>query len=312
MIKLAPGVEACPGHKLTKPLGQGGFGSVWEAIGPDGKKVALKFLDCRGAHSSVIVNEIKLLLTLRDLKHPNLIQFINIHTGPSTIILSMELADGSVNDLHYIYREDTKSHVPPPVLMSIMEQTAAALDFLSNQRLHTSGFSKTGMQHCDVKPSNLLLLGNVVKVADFGLSGPMQFNTARNIILGTPPYAAPELFEGRMTERTDQFGMAITYCELRAGRFPIPISDDGRYPTTAPDFSFLPDRERMVVARAIQKQWLDRYPSCMEFVDALKRVMDSKPVPYAPSQPQSGVRKINPFGSTPRQIPSHPTKLGGH
>lgn len=311
MIKLAPGVEACPGYKLTKPLGQGGFGCVWEAVANDGTKAALKFLDCRGHQSSVVVNEIKLLVTLRDLKHPNVIQFYNIHTGPNTIILSMELADGSVNDLHYIYREDQKTHVPPSVLLSIMQQTAAALDFMSAQRLQTSGFAKTGLQHCDVKPSNLLLVGNVVKVADFGLSGPMQFNVSRNVIIGTPPYAAPELFEGRMTERTDQFGMAVMYCELRAGRFPIPISTDGRYPAALPDFSFLPDRERVVVAKAMQKQWLDRYPNCTEFVEALRRVMDTNPIPYQPSQPASGVRKINPIGgSTPKHGASRPTQMG--
>lgn len=309
-IKLAPGVEACPGWKLTRALGQGGFGSVWEAENASGEKIALKFLDCRGHHSSVVVNEIKLLLTLRELKHPNVIKFNNVHTGPNTIIINMELADGSVNDLHYIYREDQKTHVPPAVLLSIMQQTALALDFMAAQRLSYSGFAKAGLQHCDIKPSNLLLTGNVVKVADFGLSGPMQFNTARNVIVGTPPYAAPELFEGRTTERTDQFGLAVTYCELRAGKFPIPISSDGRYPQAIPDFSFLPERERFVVGKAMQKQWVDRYPSCTDFVEALRKVMDPNPVPYSPSQPASGVRKINPIGSTPQHAPSRPTQMG--
>lgn len=311
MIKLAPGVEACPGHKLTKPLGQGGFGSVWEAIGPDGKKVALKFLDCRGAQSTVVVNEIKLLVALRDLQHPNLIRFYNIHTGPNTIILSMELADGSVNDLHYIYRDDQKTHVPPQVLINLMAQSASALDFMTAQKVSTTGFTRQGLQHCDVKPSNLLLLNNMVKVADFGLSGPMRGNEARNLIIGTPPYAAPELFEGRTTERTDQFGLAVTYCELRAGRFPIPIANDGRYPKDIPDFSFLPDRERLIVAKAMQRQWVDRFTSCTEFIDALRNVIDHKPLPYVPSQSASTVRKIVPVGSTPKQIGSQPTQMRG-
>src|SRR5262245_49550240 len=194
---LTSGMEACPGFKLTKRLGQGGFGVVWEAVGRDGKKVALKFLNLKHQPQGAAANEIKLLLTLRDLKHPNVIQLLNIHTAPNYIILCMELADGSMNDLHYIYREDYKTNIPPPALVALLANAAAALDFMAEQKVKTSGFTRGGLQHCDVKPSNLLLVGNTVKVADFGLSGQLRWNDASNIQMGTPPYAAPELYEGK-------------------------------------------------------------------------------------------------------------------
>src|SRR5262249_23010195 len=141
-------------------------------------------------------------------------------------------ADGSLADLHFIYREDYKSHLPPQVLMNLMVQSAAGLDFLANQKLSTSGFAKMGLQHCDVKPSNLLLLGEQVKVADFGLSGPLTWNDGRKVALGTPPYAAPELYEGRPNERTDQYGLAVTYCELRTGLYPFTLNPDGSLAST--------------------------------------------------------------------------------
>ena len=48
-------------------------------------------------------------------------------------------------------------------------QAAEALDFL-NARNHLIGGQRTGVQHCDIKPNNLLLFGETVKLCDFGLA----------------------------------------------------------------------------------------------------------------------------------------------
>lgn len=283
-----------PGYRLIKRIGRGGFGEVWEAISTtDNSKLALKFLDCKHQPASLVVNEIKLLIQLRDLKHDNLLQFYSVTTGKNIIILSMELAEGSLNDLHYIYRTDHKTHMPPNVLLNLMAQAAEGLDFIAQQKLPSaSSLSQQGMQHCDVKPSNFLLLRNQLKVADFGLSGPQIWNS-KGKAFGTPPYAPPELYEGRANARTDQYSLAVTYVELRTGYYPFPVPADGSCPTVAPELTMLPEAERPVIAQALSRQWLNRFNSCREFVQALTAVVPpiTKGLPFSRRTSSNSSRK---------------------
>lgn len=264
-----------PGCKLIKRIGRGGFGEVWEAHNTnDNTRLALKFLDTQHQPASLVVNEIKLLIQLRDLRHINLLQYYSVTTGKNLIILSMELAEGSLNDLHYIYRSDHRTHVPPDVLINLMAQAAQGLDFIAQQKVAGGNpLLQQCMQHCDVKPSNLLLINNVLKVADFGLSGPQMWNS-KHKAFGTPPYAPPELYEGKANARTDQFSLAVAYVELRTGLFPFPIPSDGSCPTVAPDLTMLPESERGVLAQALSRQWLNRFGSCREFANALAQVVE--------------------------------------
>jgi serine/threonine protein kinase len=291
---IRAGTEPVPGYRLLKRIGRGGFGEVWEAISVnDNTKLALKFLDCKHQPASLVVNEIKLLIQLRDLKHDNLLQFYSVTTGKNIIILSMELAEGSLNDLHYIYRTDHRSHMPPNVLLNLMAQAAEGLDFIAEQKLPSAtSLSQQGMQHCDVKPSNFLLLKNQLKVADFGLSGPQIWN-AKGKAFGTPPYAPPELYEGRANSRTDQYSLAVTYVELRTGYYPFPVPSDGTCPTVAPELTMLPESERSVIAKALSRQWLNRYNSCREFVQALNAVVtpSAKGLPFVRRTSSASIRR---------------------
>lgn len=291
---LKAGTEPVPGYRLVKRIGRGGFGEVWEAINKsDNSKLALKFVDCKHQPASLVVNEIKLLIQLRDLQHLNLLQFYSVTTGKDQVILSMELAEGSLNDLHYIYRTDHRTHFPPDVLMNLMGQAADGLDFIARQKLPNSSIlSQQGMQHCDVKPSNLLLINNVLKVADFGLSGPQIWNS-KSKAFGTPPYAPPELYEGRASSRTDQFSLAVTYIELRTGYYPFPIPADGSCPTVAPELTMVPESERNVLAQALSRPWLNRFSSCRDFVNALAQVVEpgNRAIPFGRrSSPPSFIR----------------------
>jgi serine/threonine protein kinase len=91
--------------------------------------------------------------------------------------------------------------------------------------------------------------------------------------VGTLDYIAPEVFQGRLSDRSDQFALAVTYCQLRGGQLPFPNS-----PTTfrtdyirpAPDLSMLSHREKPIIARALDPVPMDRWPSCGEVIQRLR------------------------------------------
>jgi serine/threonine protein kinase len=280
---ISAGSEPIPGYRITQRLGEGGFGEVWAATAPNGKDVALKFIDCKGKQSTAIAQEIRMMRCIKDMRHPNFIRLHDICTCPPFIIIIMERADGSLKDLHNIYREETGRNVPFDHLLELMQQAAEALDYLAEVKLHEFSWTDGCVQHCDVKPSNLLILNETLKVADFGLCTTAKRAGAAQGFRGTPPYAAPELYTGRPTSRTDQYGLAVTYCELcigpRAFVTDRPL-DSLTHEGSAVDLSKVRDCEFPTLARALSDRWTDRFPSCKDFVAALKRaVRGSRRIP---------------------------------
>jgi serine/threonine protein kinase len=288
---LEAGWEPVPGVVLSRPLGAGAFAEVWAARDATGQPLALKFMDCRSKPPSVIAAEIRVLRGLAELRHPNIIELLAVHASSHYIILTMERADGNLEDLRQAYREETGKNIPPEHLLELLDQVAAGLDFLADLRLPGFNQSSHGLQHCDVKPSNLLLLGETVKIADFGLCAGSGWQTHHNAWRGTPPYAAPELFRGQATTGTDQFALAITYLRLCAGDRPFWPGDPGAGPPTMPvDMTKVREKEVPVLARALHPQPSGRYPSCRAFMAALRAAIQK------PRRPESPWKHLHPAG----------------
>jgi serine/threonine protein kinase len=183
----------------------------------------------------------------------------------------MEVADGSLQELLGPVPPEGRSPLSGARVCAYLSQAAAVLDFL-NARRHTVGGLRVGVQHCDVKPSNLLLFGDRVKLADFGLASVTTGADAVHRRAGTLAYAAPEVFQGRLSDWTDQYALAVTYCELRGGRLPFPDTPDrfvSGYVRPTPDLEMLPEAERPIVTRALARTPPDRWPSCAEFAGRL-------------------------------------------
>lgn len=272
-VPLQTGMEPYPGYRLRQLLGRGGFADVWEAETADGNAVALKFLPCDDG--LVASKEIRSIQAVRQIRHPNLITIDQVWVHLGYIVVAMELAEGSLLDLLDAYQGEMNSAVPPEQVLMYLTQAAEALDFM-NTRQHTLDGRKVAFQHCDIKPSNILLFGDTVKLADFGLASPTSAALKFHRRAGTLDFTAPEVFQGRLSDWTDQYALAITYCYLRGGQLPFsntPPKFDRAYVRPTPDLSMLPEKERPVVARALAPVPQNRWPSSLEFMAHLSQLV---------------------------------------
>ena len=252
---LVPGAELIEGYRLVTLLGQGGFGQVWKATGPDGVEVALKFLPQAAQASQT---EWKALEILRGIRHPHLLALLGYWETPIWLILGMELADASLYDRLL----ETPQGIPVGELLPLIRQAAACIDCLHESSLH----------HRDIKPHNLLLKEGIVKVADFGLARLVTHSITGHTGNMTMAYAAPEFFDGRTARHSDQYSLAVTYCQLRTGRLPFEGSAAqviAGHLTKQPDLSMLSPAEREVVKKALSKRPESRWPSCTMFAEAI-------------------------------------------
>jgi hypothetical protein len=82
------------------------------------------------------------------------------------------------------------------------------------------------------------------------------------------------LYEGRVTTHTDQYALAVTYCELVTGGRVLVPANQYRPPLTPPvDLKKLRSNEYPVIARALDPNWTGRFPNCKCFVSALREAV---------------------------------------
>ena len=266
-VSRSVGAEPVPGYRLVRILGRGGFGEVWEAEAPGGIRVALKFIGLGGEESAP---EVRALQIIRNIRHPHLldVQFA-VFVGDD-LILAMPLCDRSLWDVWKEHRAQGRPGIPRPELLGYMIDLARAVDFL-NERRHPSpdDGSLVGVQHRDIKPQNIFLVGGSVRLADFGLAKILETSAAYHSGGMSPHYVAPEALAGTVSANSDQYSLAMTYYRLQVGEhpFPGPVSQViFGHVHHAPDLSGLPTGPREAVARALSKRSEDRWPTCREFV----------------------------------------------
>jgi serine/threonine protein kinase len=263
--------ELHPGYQLHRFLGRGGFGEVWEAEDESGLHVALKFLPC-DSHLAA-AQELRAIQRIRELRHANLIHIHKVWSSPRYLVVAMELADGSLFDLLQIYQDELGVPILPEDLFPYLNQVAEVIDFLNGR--HQIQGQQISLQHCDINPRNLLLFGDTAKVSDFSLTTPLSAPQRTHRRAGTLDFAAPEVFQGKLSDRTDQYALAVTYCLLRGGRLPFEdklAAFEPNYVRPPPDLTMLPHPEQLLVARALAPIPYERWPSCKTLIDELERL----------------------------------------
>ncbi len=251
------------GYTVEKRLGAGGSGEVWKATSSDGKTRAIKIvfgsLDERRA-----AQELKSLSRVKSLSHPNLLALESVAVIDGRVVIVTDLAEASLQDRFAECRAGGECGIPRDELMRYMGEAADALDYLDGQH---------GLQHLDVKPENLLLVGGSIRVADFGLLKDMSDGNASLINGLTPKYAAPEVFDGRPSRFSDQYSLAILFQEMATGTSPFSGRTAAQLASqhlhSMPDLAPLSPLERFAVGKALSKDPAMRFRNCREFVERL-------------------------------------------
>jgi serine/threonine protein kinase len=302
---LQPGVEIVPGYQLIRLLGRGGFGEVWEAAGPGfGKKVAIKII--QNLQKLPSQQEFKALELLKEVEHPYLMELLAYWLldeygepisdsnrseapvqAPNMLVVATKLAKKNLRQRLDECRKgpDAAEGIPPGELLRYMRQTATVIDYL-NTPCHKLGGRLLAIQHRDIKPDNILLEGGSVKLGDFGLAKVIDGTVAtiHDESAGlTLAYAAPELFQNKLTSWSDQYALAISYYHLRTGSLPFeggsPADFIESHTKGNLEFGKLPTLEQAVIRRATSLVPEQRFSCCMEMITAMEKALGEDVVP---------------------------------
>jgi hypothetical protein len=195
-------------YRVTEPLSAGAMGAVYRALDIEtGEEVALK-QSTNPLHDQRFEAESRLLSTLQ---HPRIVKIIDHFSALSGQFLVMELVRGI--ELGALLKQRGSPGLPVEQAIAYVRQACEGLQYVHDQQII----------HRDVKPQNLILGEDGVVVVDFGIARLLGDDESAEgtVGIGTPRFMAPEVFAGgRVSPRTDVFGIAATLWTLITGKPP--------------------------------------------------------------------------------------------
>ena len=280
-------------YRVTRQLGEGGMGVVYEAEHPViGRKVAIKLLHLALARDPEVVarffNEARAIHTVG---HENIVEIMDFgQTTDGQPYFIMEfLAGEAMND------RIARNVLTPVEACEIVEQICRALGAAHDK----------GIVHRDLKPHNVQLLPTTsgrmhLKLLDFGVAKIMNagdlsqsVKTRTGSLMGTPIYMSPEQCKGAgdIDSRTDIYSLGVMLYEMLAGRPPFVAAGVGelfamhmlQQPPRLTDFApKTPPMMAAAVMKALAKEPRDRFATMEDLRQAF--LADNLPMPnYAAS-----------------------------
>jgi len=273
-------------YEITRKLGQGGMGAVYEATHKlIGKRVAVKVLLDKYAQKDQIVARLEQEARLASsIGHENIIDITDFGvTSDGRTFVVMEFLEGE--SLGAMLARDGRIDEQRAIRIGV--QIASAL----------GAAHKKGIVHRDVKPDNVFLLRrrdrDFVKVVDFGISKAMRPEdesgqsprlTQTGMVLGTPLYMSPEQAKGdeNLDHRIDVYALGVILYEMVTGEVPFRgnnylsilsqvINEEPHAPRDLrPDLSV---ELEAVIMKALAKDRDDRYQSTEELAEDLSVLM---------------------------------------
>ncbi len=294
-MPLASG-DVFAGFQILRPLGFGGMGEVYLVQHPRlPRQDALKILPAEMSSDNEFRARFNREAELAaGLYNPHIVGVHDRGESAGQLWISMDYIDGP--DAGRLLREQYPTGMPAWEVIDIVSAVADALDHAHAR----------GLLHRDVKPPNILLTKpergrRRILLADFGIArdtGEASGLTETNMTLGTVNYAAPEQLMGSALDgRADQYGLAATAYHLLTGTPLFGGSNPAvvisrhltaappRLAETRPELAWLDP----VLDKALSKNPADRFRTCTEFADAMRRGLETRQAPPLPPVPQPPV-----------------------
>ncbi|KAM0063232.1 putative protein kinase RLK-Pelle-DLSV family [Helianthus debilis subsp. tardiflorus] len=202
---------------VANKIGEGGFGSVYKGVLPDGTLIAVKQLSSRSKQGNrEFLNELGMISALQ---HPHLVKLHGCCIEGNQLLLAYEYMENNSLACALYGPKEWQLELNWPTRYRICLQIAKGLAFLHEE-------SRLKIVHRDIKTTNVLLDKNLnAKISDFGLAKLDEDDNTHisTRIAGTYGYMAPEYaLRGYLTDKADVYSYGIVLLEIMSGTSNIP------------------------------------------------------------------------------------------
>lgn len=198
-------------YKLIKTIGKGNFAKVKLAKHlPTGREVAIKIIDKTQLNPTSLQKLFREVRIMKFLDHPNIVRLYEVIETEKTLYLIMEYASGG-EVFDYLVAH---GRMKEKEARAKFRQIVSAVQYCHQKHVI----------HRDLKAENLLLDADMnIKIADFGFSNEFSPGNKLDTFCGSPPYAAPELFQGKKYDgpEVDVWSLGVILYTLVSGSLPF-------------------------------------------------------------------------------------------
>uniref|UniRef100_A0A3B3RYK7 MAP/microtubule affinity-regulating kinase 3 n=1 Tax=Paramormyrops kingsleyae TaxID=1676925 RepID=A0A3B3RYK7_9TELE len=198
-------------YRLLKTIGKGNFAKVKLARHIlTGREVAIKIIDKTQLNPTSLQKLFREVRIMKGLKHPNIVQLFEVIETDKTLYLIMEYASGG-EVFDYLV---SHGRMKEKEARAKFRQIVSAVHYCHQKNI----------VHRDLKAENLLLdADSNIKIADFGFSNEFTLGNKLDTFCGSPPYAAPELFQGKKYDgpEVDIWSLGVILYTLVSGSLPF-------------------------------------------------------------------------------------------
>jgi serine/threonine-protein kinase len=250
-------------YQILQTLGSGGFATVY--LVKDtwiDKKFAIKVPHKQRGEFNELLREPRLLAAL---DHKNIVRIVTAEKADEYFFIVMEYVDGETLEA-ILEREKS---IPVPKALDYTQQMCIGVDHAHRQ----------GVLHRDLRPGNVMVTeGSELKITDFGTSRFLEVSAHASTVIGSPPYMAPEQFQGRAVFASDIYSIGVIMYEMMTGSLPYFSINPRQLEKMALSGRLVRPRERNrnvpheieeIILKALAPEIADRYQQAGQLLDDL-------------------------------------------